>query len=307
MPQSLVSIIIPTFNRAHLIGETLDSVLFQSYSNWECIVVDDGSTDNALELLEAYRNKDSRITYHSRPIDRPKGANACRNYGFELSRGTYIQFLDSDDCISQNKIEFQMEALKQQDFKAIAICKWARFELNLKETMVQENLPYYKNMTSSKELLDVFGRHRLYMPSHAYMVHKSIVIRAGRWNEYLSINQDAEFFVRVLMEATTILYVDEALVYYRSKLNNSNVSSETSRKIVQEKIDSWKLIELYLKIRYKYEDCVYVEGAKWRYYGRFKKQFPDIIMRNKVFFEIQIKRSRIFNLILRKIKNILIR
>lgn len=87
MEQPLVSIIIPTYNRAHLIGETLDSVLAQIYTNWECIVVDDGSTDSTAELLAFYVEKDSRFQYHHRPKDRLKGANACRNYGFELSRG----------------------------------------------------------------------------------------------------------------------------------------------------------------------------------------------------------------------------
>lgn len=84
MTQPLVSIIIPTYNRAHLIGETLDSVMAQTYTNWECIVVDDGSTDNTAELLVVYCNKDNRFQYHHRPKDRPKGANAYRNYGIDV-------------------------------------------------------------------------------------------------------------------------------------------------------------------------------------------------------------------------------
>ena len=76
----LVSIIIPTYNRAHLIAETLDSIIAQTYTNWECIVVDDGSTDPTDELMETYCKKDSRFQYYHRPKNRPKGANACRNY-----------------------------------------------------------------------------------------------------------------------------------------------------------------------------------------------------------------------------------
>lgn len=81
----LVSIIIPTFNRAHLIGETLDSVLAQTYPNWECIVVDDGSTDNTDEVMAEYMARDARFQYHHRPEDRLPGGNAARNYGVEFS------------------------------------------------------------------------------------------------------------------------------------------------------------------------------------------------------------------------------
>ncbi|MCM2302197.1 MAG: glycosyltransferase, partial [Flavobacteriaceae bacterium] len=90
----LVSIIIPTFNRAHLIGETLDSILAQTYTNWECIVVDDGSSDNTHIVVGQYVAKDSRIKYVHRPEHMLKGPSSCRNYGFELSKGEYINWFD---------------------------------------------------------------------------------------------------------------------------------------------------------------------------------------------------------------------
>src|SRR5690554_6998972 len=107
----LVSIIIPTYNRAHLIGETLDSVLAQTYQNWECIVVDDGSTDNTDEVMAEYMAKDSRFQYHHRPEDRLPGGNAARNYGFEVSKGEYIQWFDSDDIMLQNFILDKVKVL----------------------------------------------------------------------------------------------------------------------------------------------------------------------------------------------------
>ena len=88
--QNKVSIIIPTYNRCHLIGQTLDSIISQSYKNWECIVVDDGSTDYTDELIEFYCRKDFRIRYFRRPKNRLKGANACRNYGWSKSSGRVI-------------------------------------------------------------------------------------------------------------------------------------------------------------------------------------------------------------------------
>src|SRR5690606_31488967 len=104
MLEPLVSIIIPTYNRAHLIGETLDSVLAQTYKNWECIVVDDGSTDGTDALLASYCKKDARFQYHHRPKEHLPGGNGARNYGFMLSKGEYIQWFDSDDVMEVNTL-----------------------------------------------------------------------------------------------------------------------------------------------------------------------------------------------------------
>jgi len=93
-----VSVIIPTFNREELIVDTLDSVLNQTFENWECIVVDDGSTDNTKDVLEKYISTDKRFNYFSRKNE-PKGASSCRNIGIREAKGDYIIFLDSDDCL----------------------------------------------------------------------------------------------------------------------------------------------------------------------------------------------------------------
>jgi glycosyltransferase involved in cell wall biosynthesis len=90
----LVSIIIPTYNRAHLIGETLDSVLAQTYQNWECIVVDDGSSDNTDKVVGKYVQKDSRFKYYHRPDEHLPGGNGARNYGFKMSKGEYVNWFD---------------------------------------------------------------------------------------------------------------------------------------------------------------------------------------------------------------------
>ena len=100
MDEPLVSIIIPTYNRAHLIGETLDSIIAQTYTNWECIVVDDGSSDDTVEVLDTYCIKDSRIKYYQRPDEYLPGGNGARNYGFKLSNGEYVNWFDSDDIMA---------------------------------------------------------------------------------------------------------------------------------------------------------------------------------------------------------------
>jgi glycosyltransferase involved in cell wall biosynthesis len=107
----LVSIIIPNYNRESLIGETLDSILAQTYYNWECIIVDDGSTDKSLETIDHYTKKDTRFKLFTRPEDYPKGANACRNIGMQKSEGDYIIFFDSDDLMTQNHIKEKLKSV----------------------------------------------------------------------------------------------------------------------------------------------------------------------------------------------------
>ncbi|WP_289021501.1 glycosyltransferase family 2 protein [uncultured Salegentibacter sp.] len=110
----LVSVIIPTYNRGHLIKDSVESVLNQTYENWELIIVDDGSTDNTKEVLKAYE-MDQRISYVHRPSSYPKGANACRNYGFEISKGDYVKWLDSDDLLTENCLEEQLHNIQQNN------------------------------------------------------------------------------------------------------------------------------------------------------------------------------------------------
>src|SRR5689334_10193362 len=102
--QPLVSIIIPCYNSEQWISESIESVLRQTYSNWEVILIDDGSSDNTVQIIQLFISKDSRIKYYLR--DRlPKGGSVCRNIGLEKSRGNFIIFLDSDDILADYCLE----------------------------------------------------------------------------------------------------------------------------------------------------------------------------------------------------------
>ena len=137
MNLSLISIIIPTYNRAHLISETLDSILVQTYPNWECIVVDDGSTDTTADVMREYIKKDSRFQYHQRPDNKKKGPNSCRNYGFELSQGECIKWFDSDDIMLPYLLEKQVLSFAKN--VEMSVCKLSYFDLE-KKISIRENI-----------------------------------------------------------------------------------------------------------------------------------------------------------------------
>jgi len=125
---SLVSIIIPNFNRVHLLEETLDSIKAQTHKDWECIIVDDGSTDSSEDIIRNYTSLDSRFQFHRRPDNYLKGGNSCRNYGFQLAKGEFINWFDSDDLMAPSKLEENLMAFKNNPMIQVCICQASYFE-----------------------------------------------------------------------------------------------------------------------------------------------------------------------------------
>ena len=109
----VVSIIIPTFNRCKYLGVALDSILAQTFTEWECLVVDDGSTDAPANVMKDYCSKDDRIKYYKRADTHLKGPNGCRNYGLLKSKGSYVGFCDDDDFWLDDKLEKQLAIFKE--------------------------------------------------------------------------------------------------------------------------------------------------------------------------------------------------
>ncbi len=114
MTDKLVSIITPTYNCAKFIGRTIDSVLAQTYTNWEMVIVDDRSTDDTKEIVDAYMAKDPRIKYHI--LKANSGAAVARTTAMQLAQGSFMAFLDSDDIWMPNKLERQLKWMEEHDY-----------------------------------------------------------------------------------------------------------------------------------------------------------------------------------------------
>lgn len=215
----LVSIIIPTYNRAHLIGETLDSVLAQTYTNWECIIVDDGSSDNTDEVVGKYLKKDPRFKYYHRPDTHKPGGNGARNYGFLQSKGEYIQWFDSDDLMHPEKLEKQVDALHNTDFN-FAVCQTLVFEDNRNNIIGLR----HKKITSNDVLFDFISKKIVFLtPSALY--RKIFLIKNGLlFDEALKAAQEWEFICRVLYYSADYLADDTPLVYIRKHLESVTYS-----------------------------------------------------------------------------------
>ncbi|RDV16108.1 glycosyltransferase family 2 protein [Pontibacter diazotrophicus] len=305
-----VSVVIPTFNREDLISETLDSVQSQTLPDWECLIVDDGSTDETEAIVQRYAQADPRFKYVKRPPDRSKGGNTCRNIGLELAKGEFIQFLDSDDLLAPTKFEEQVRALSTSEPHAVATCKWGRFRTSEDELSAKPNEPTYVSTEGPLELFNIFGKHSIWFPPHVYLVRKKTIEEAGYWNEDLKMNQDGEFFARVLLCASQIVFVPTAEVYYR-RHTGSNTSTWNKEDRVRSMITSWKIIDAAIQKKFGIANHPYVKQARNLIYNNVKDRFPEIIRENQDFFklkrswfeEFSIKaNSRLQLLYLKKIK-----
>lgn len=109
---SLITIIIPCYNQAQYLDECLQSVLDQTYTNWECIIVNDGSLDDTQELAQKWCERDSRFSYF---FQQNEGVSTARNFGIKKAKGDYIQFLDGDDILENDKIFNQVNFLEKEE------------------------------------------------------------------------------------------------------------------------------------------------------------------------------------------------
>ena len=135
-----VSIIISAYNAEKYIGQTIDSVLAQTYDNIEVIVVNDGSKDNTISILKSYSDKINIVNQEN------KGQDAALNNGFKHCKGDYIKFMDSDDLINPEMIEIQMQTLLNTADEYIAYGEWSRFYKDDITTADFTVLDYWKDM-----------------------------------------------------------------------------------------------------------------------------------------------------------------
>ena len=204
----LVSIIVPCYNQAHFLDEALQSVLSQTYTNWECIIVNDGSPDNTENVAEKWLVVDSRFKYIKKDNG---GLSSARNTGIKMSSGEYILPLDSDDLIDENFLFRLVPELKQDDSLAIVSC-YSKFFMNEKTNIIYELKPFG---TTYHALL----YENIMMATSLY--RKKCWEEVGGYDETMKKGfEDWEFWIAITKRGWTFKFVEEFLFYYR-KSNTS--------------------------------------------------------------------------------------
>lgn len=220
MIKPLVSIIIPFHNAENYMEETIQCVINQTWENKELILIDDGSKDSSKKIAKKFENSWIKIFEQEN-----KGASVARNLGLEYAKGDFIQFLDSDDLLSTNKIETQVcELIKHP--KSIAVCSTIHFKNNkdlefLKPSHYEEKF-LFNSDSPADFLINLWGgndNEGSMVQTNAWLVPKSIIEKAGKWEEFYSPDDDGEYFSRVILASDGIRYVKGCSNYYRKVEN----------------------------------------------------------------------------------------
>ncbi|MBQ0786126.1 MAG: glycosyltransferase family 2 protein [Oceanihabitans sp.] len=259
--QPLISIIIPTFNRAHLLSETLDSVLAQTYTNWECIVVDDGSTDATEALVETYIKKDARFLFFKRPNTHLPGGNGARNYGVKKSNGDYLQWFDSDDLMHPEKLEVQINVLAYSN-KMFSVCQTLQFEGTIDNIIGLRSKQIY-----SKNPLVSYIRSEIVLLTPSPIFKKKFIIENKLYfDENLKAAQEWEFFSRCLLISNDYEVENRALIYIRR--HDTSITSN------DKKVERyWFYYLARLKAFKTLKNTAYYDALETYFFDYYKKSF----------------------------------
>lgn len=211
----LVTIIIPCYNQGKFMDHCLQSIVEQSYLNWECLLVNDGSTDETEIVGLKWARQDPRIKYYSKPNT---GVSATRNFGLDLAQGEYIMFIDSDDFIHPNKLSTQILDLEKAD---ISICDYMKVSEGGDELPNEYMTPFCDEHFTLEEIILKWEK-KLSTPIHCILFKKNKV----RFVEFLKNHVDWVFWVEVFYLNSNVKYNRRILAYYR--INSEAMTRNTS-------------------------------------------------------------------------------
>lgn len=214
-----ISVIIPAYNRAGLIGETIRSVLAQTVSAREIIVVDDGSTDGtaeaAIRAAERCKPPPGAALPDFRVIRQPNaGPGAARNRGLEAAKGDFIWFMDSDDLASVNRIEAQLDALIRTGAD-IVLSPWARVKISDARTVMFQGPVLQQDMPPSRIPLLFWLCRGWSVVFQALTIRRSLLDGVGPFREDMRSCQDSEYFARILFASSSVTFAGDCLTLYR--------------------------------------------------------------------------------------------
>jgi glycosyltransferase involved in cell wall biosynthesis len=216
-----VSIIVPCYNQAQYLDTTLQSVLEQTYGNWECVIVNDGSTDNSEEIALPWTVKDSRFVYVKQ---RNCGLSAARNTGLKMVNGTFIQFLDADDYLFPDKLEKQIDSIKKSSENSKNLVCVSSFLHGTYEkgwvTKKSNNLSQFRTSNYLKELV-LEWENKLTIPPHAFLFSTNLFSSTNLvFKNDLKNHEDIHCWIRIFNQNPLVIQIDEPLVIYRDSPNS---------------------------------------------------------------------------------------
>jgi glycosyltransferase involved in cell wall biosynthesis len=202
-----VSVVVPCFNAASTVADTIESAVAQTWRNLEIIVVDDGSTDNSTTILSSFEDQ---ITIVSGPN---RGASSARNRGTALATGAYIQYLDADDLLAPDAIERRLSALCETGAD-VAYSDWQRFETTASGVRQLGEI-IARKMEDVDQEPELACATAFWAPPVALLYRRHVVDAIGGWNERLPVIQDARFLFDAARRKSCFVHVPGVSAFYR--------------------------------------------------------------------------------------------
>ena len=234
MGNELVSIIVPVYNTEKYIRQCLDSILNQTYQNFECLLINDGSSDNSADICREYVAKDTRFRYFEKENG---GVSSARNLGIECSGGAYITFIDSDDWVDSDYLEVLYSALIEEQAD-IAVSTYKKFNISdncwyFHSFQVKYDRKVFTNIELIDELVDLDSFDFSYRFVSGKLVNKTS-LKKIRFNELTTLGEDMEFWFKLYLISARIVYVNRDSYIYRVSDCSRHVSLEKFRSDLQQ-------------------------------------------------------------------------
>jgi glycosyltransferase involved in cell wall biosynthesis len=281
----MISIIIPMYNRATLVGETLDSILAQTYTDWECIVVDDRSTDNSVEVVQKYVDKDSRFKLLIRPEARIKGAPTCRNIGYENSKGDIVYWFDSDDLLEPIFLETIMLELQKFPNAEYACFQRSDF-VTFPNNIIRRTRAYYPN---NGTIFEQILTNKIVANTPCFCFRRSLLEKIPMlWRDALTCSQDPDFICRTICHSDNGIWIGLNDLVLVRRDGNDRIGMVRNEKSLLTRIQVFQWIYEYVKKNGKMNSllhtkylksllrlqCVYIVDYK---YSSTSKKFLQLI------------------------------
>ncbi|MCX2573428.1 glycosyltransferase [Pedobacter sandarakinus] len=225
MDTPLISIIIPSYNYGHFIAETLNSIVSQTYSNWEVIIVDDGSVDNSQEIVQNFCTADKRFIWI---LKKNGGVSTARNVGIKAASGKFIQFLDADDLISPDKLQIQVDYL----------IKHEKIDIIFSDGLFFDELGYmkpapapYLNSSAFNNICELSHQNLLIS---APIFRKRILLTDTPFPQNIRYNEDWEFWLELALKNNVFHYLKDERCFTSIRVHSMNSSINRNTMLVAE-------------------------------------------------------------------------
>jgi glycosyltransferase involved in cell wall biosynthesis len=251
-----VSFIIPTFNRAYILDNAIQSILKQSYRKWEIVVVDDGSTDNTAELVKGYGH--SNIKYLRQEN---RGPSAARNTALEVVSGDWVAYLDSDNELLANYLAVMTKAVGEHTAALYAFPKGKR------TLELYENSKLIKSINDSNDFLEELTTKNIFMrdfhfDGNGFMHSRRIIDEGFRWDENLQLMEEWDFVMSFAEKyQENFLYVPQVLFRYHQRFGTDGLVSNAT-------YEEWANAFEYIYNKHQHDSML--QGQMW-YPSRVEK------------------------------------